>query len=90
MLHLKYQWDHGFKSTDAMQWGRLLHCLLFEPAEVEAEYTLFLYEQMRAILDAMDRHHYDSGQRTAVFWSNAERILVTGLSSEDNVVGGEK
>ena len=61
-----------------------------EPAEVEAEYTLFLYEQMRAILDAMDRHHYDSGQRTAVFWSNAERILVTGLSSEDNVVGGEK
>ncbi len=38
MLHLKHQWDHGFKSTDAMQWGRLVHCLLFEPAEVETMY----------------------------------------------------
>ena len=50
-----------------------------EPAEVEAEYTLFLYEQMRAILDAMDRHHMDADHRQAIFWNNAERILVKGL-----------
>ena len=48
-----------------------------EPVEVEAEYTLFLYEQMRAILDAMDRQRLNARQRKAVFWNNAERILMT-------------
>ncbi len=38
MLHLKYAWDHGGEDTEAMQFGRLLHCLLFEPAEVENRY----------------------------------------------------
>jgi predicted TIM-barrel fold metal-dependent hydrolase len=47
-----------------------------EAAEVEAEYTLFLYEQMRGILGAMDRNHFDASQRQAVFCKNAERILI--------------
>lgn len=38
MLHLKHQWDHNSEDSDAMQWGRLVHCLLFEPAEVEDRY----------------------------------------------------
>ena len=38
MLHLKHAWDVGIKDTDAMQHGRLVHCLLFEPKEVEARY----------------------------------------------------
>jgi len=38
MLHLKYAWDHGRKDTDAMQFGRLVHCLLFEPTEVTERY----------------------------------------------------
>jgi len=38
MLHLKYAWDNNGEDTDAMQFGRLLHCLLFEPREVEARY----------------------------------------------------
>jgi predicted TIM-barrel fold metal-dependent hydrolase len=49
-----------------------------EPAEVEVEYTLFLYEQMRAILDTMDQHRFKVSKRTAVFCDNAERILVNG------------
>jgi len=36
--HLKHEWDHGGGDSEAMQLGRLLHCLLFEPAEVEARY----------------------------------------------------
>ena len=36
LLHLKYAWEQGSKDTDAMRFGRLLHCLLFEPSEVEA------------------------------------------------------
>jgi len=38
MKHLKYAWDHGRPDTDAMRYGRLLHCLLFEPAEVTQRY----------------------------------------------------
>ena len=38
MLHLKHAWDHGREDTDAMQFGRLVHCLLFEPSEVTARY----------------------------------------------------
>jgi hypothetical protein len=38
MLHLKHQWDSDGKSTDAMLFGRLLHCMLFEPGEVVARY----------------------------------------------------
>lgn len=38
LLHLKYAWDKGFEDTEAKQWGRLVHCLLFEPSQVEARY----------------------------------------------------
>jgi predicted TIM-barrel fold metal-dependent hydrolase len=50
-----------------------------EPVETEARYTLFVYEQMKSILDAMDRHRFDAGCRRAVFWDNADRILRTEL-----------
>jgi predicted TIM-barrel fold metal-dependent hydrolase len=46
-----------------------------ESPDVEAEYTLFLYEQMRSILDAMDRHRYDTLLKMAVFRDNAKRII---------------
>jgi predicted TIM-barrel fold metal-dependent hydrolase len=45
-----------------------------DPA-TEATYTLFLYEQARSILDAMDRHHFSAAQKAAVFHDNAFRIL---------------
>ena len=45
-----------------------------DPAE-EASYTLFLYEQAKAILDAMDRHGFSDNQKRAVFHDNAARIL---------------
>jgi len=38
LRHLKHAWDEGFNDTDARQFGRLLHCLLFEPSEVETRY----------------------------------------------------
>lgn len=44
------------------------------PAE-EAAYTLFLYEQAKAILDAMDRHRFGASQKNAVFHDNTARIL---------------
>jgi predicted TIM-barrel fold metal-dependent hydrolase len=43
--------------------------------EEEATYTLFLYEQMRAILDAMERHGYSPQERDLVFSGNAIRVL---------------
>jgi uncharacterized protein len=44
-------------------------------AESEARYTIFLYEQARAILDAMDRHSFDSQMKDAVFHDNAARLF---------------
>jgi len=38
MLHLHYAWHFGQADTDAMAFGRLLHCLLLEPREVEKRY----------------------------------------------------
>ncbi len=49
-----------------------------ESPEVEAAYTLFLYEQMKAILDACDRHRLSPEQKDGLFWSNARRALKLG------------
>jgi predicted TIM-barrel fold metal-dependent hydrolase len=46
-----------------------------ESPEVEATYTLFLYEQMKAVLDACDRHRLDPQQKDGLFWANARRVL---------------
>ena len=43
--------------------------------EEEAGYTFFLYEQMRAILDAMDRHGFTDRERDGIFGQNARRAL---------------
>lgn len=38
LLHLHYYWQHGMQDTDAMQFGRMAHCLLLEPDEVADRY----------------------------------------------------
>jgi PDDEXK-like domain of unknown function (DUF3799) len=38
LRHLRYAWEHGRKDTDAMRYGRLVHCLLLEPSEVANRY----------------------------------------------------
>ena len=49
-----------------------------ESPEVEATYSLFLYEQMKAVLDACDRHHLRPEQKDGLFWANARRVLKLG------------
>lgn len=39
MRHLRYAWDHPREDTDALIWGRAVHCLLFEPEEFVSRYT---------------------------------------------------
>jgi len=46
--------------------------------EVEARYTLFLYEQMKAMLDAMDEHGFSGDRKRGVFGGNALRALGIG------------
>ena len=43
--------------------------------EEEATYTIFLYEQMRAILDAIERHGLTEGEKRGIFRENALRAL---------------
>jgi predicted TIM-barrel fold metal-dependent hydrolase len=46
-----------------------------EPPEVEASYTLFIYEQVRAILDAAERHGLSRAQLEGIFHDNTARAL---------------
>jgi predicted TIM-barrel fold metal-dependent hydrolase len=45
------------------------------PPEEESRYTLFLYQQLRNILDAMDRHGIGGRDRQGVFAGNALKTL---------------
>lgn len=44
------------------------------PAE-EATYTIFLYEQIRSVLDAIDRHGLSEEEKRGIFRDNALRVL---------------
>ncbi|MBN1837918.1 MAG: amidohydrolase family protein [Spirochaetales bacterium] len=61
---------------EAYSWNRR-----HEPPEVEAAYTLFLYEEVRAILDAADRHGLSPAQLGGVFGENAARLLAPAGSA---------
>ena len=45
------------------------------PPEEEARYTIFLYEQMKSILDALERHGFTEEQKHDIFGNNARRAL---------------
>ncbi len=45
------------------------------PSEIEAGYVIFLYEEVRAILDVLERAYPGGKQKELVFSRNAERIL---------------
>ena len=48
--------------------------------EEEAEYTIFLYEQIRSILDAVDRHTLSENQKNDIFGNSALRALGVEVS----------
>jgi hypothetical protein len=41
MLNLKHAFEHGREDTEAMLFGRALHCLMFEPDTFESRYASF-------------------------------------------------
>ena len=43
--------------------------------ELESRYTLFLYEQMRSILDVLDECGISDSGKDALFYGNAVRLL---------------
>jgi predicted TIM-barrel fold metal-dependent hydrolase len=49
-----------------------------EPPHIEKGYTLFLYEEIRAILDAIERHGLSLEQKEGIFSANAKRALKIG------------
>lgn len=44
-----------------------------EPSE--EEYTLFLYEQLKAVLDAIDKAGFQDDQKRGIFWENSLQAL---------------
>ena len=53
-----------------------------EPPEVEATYTLFLYEEVRTILDAGERHGLSPAQLEGIFHDNTAGLLGRGVSAD--------
>jgi len=45
------------------------------PADIESKYVIFLYEEVRSILDALERHYPGGKETELIFFQNAERIL---------------
>jgi predicted TIM-barrel fold metal-dependent hydrolase len=76
LFHGKREWtDRTYinLSSDDYSWNTDRR-----PPEEEALYTLFIYEELRAILDAMDRNGFSLEMKERVFFRNAERILNAG------------
>lgn len=74
LWHGRREWDgKSYRNLcrERFTWNEDQH----RPAEEEAEYTLFLYEQMRSILDAIDRHALSETQKQDIFCNNAHRVL---------------
>ena len=46
-----------------------------EPPEIEAQYTLYLYEALRALRQACEQLGLTRGQVEAVFYGNAQRLI---------------
>jgi len=45
------------------------------PPQEEARYTIFLYEQMRTLLDSIDRHGLTEAEKRGVMGDNARRVF---------------
>ena len=62
--------DYVILTSDPYTWNRVRR-----PPEVEAKYTVYVYEEVRAILDALDRNGLGEREKKAVFGENALRAL---------------
>ncbi|MFW6189330.1 MAG: amidohydrolase family protein [Planctomycetota bacterium] len=54
-----------------------------EPPEVEAGYTLFMYEALKALLDVCEECGLGGGEVEAVFHDNARRLIETATAEEE-------
>lgn len=88
MLHLKYAWDHGRKDTDSMQFGRLLHCLLFEPKEVESRYVA--WEGRRAGNDYKAFCDEAEANGAEVIRADGEYSLATALEAAQGFLRSDR
>ena len=73
MWHGKREWtekDYKNLTREDFSWN-----IDRRSPEEEAEYTIFLYEQMRAIFDAIDRHGLSEKQKYGIFGGNVGRAL---------------
>lgn len=57
------------------------------PKDEEATYTFFLYEQMRSILDALDRNGFQEQDKAGVFELNAKQALRLAVPPDNRPEG---
>jgi predicted TIM-barrel fold metal-dependent hydrolase len=62
--------DYSILTSDPFTWNKVR-----KTPEVEAEYTIYIYEEVRAILDAIDRNGLGEREKEGIFRENALRAL---------------
>ncbi len=62
--------DYSILTSDSFTWNKFR-----KPPEVEAEYTIYIYEEVREILDALDRNGLGEREKEGIFRENAPRAL---------------
>jgi predicted TIM-barrel fold metal-dependent hydrolase len=69
----KQEWterDYAIVTSDPFTWNKVR-----KPPEVEAKYTIYIYEEVRAILDALERNGLGEREKEGIFRENALRAL---------------
>jgi predicted TIM-barrel fold metal-dependent hydrolase len=69
----KQEWtecEYAILTSDPFTWNRVR-----KPPEVETMYTIYIYEVVRAILDALERNGLGEKEREGIFRGNALRAL---------------
>jgi predicted TIM-barrel fold metal-dependent hydrolase len=80
----KQEWterDYVILTSEPYTWNKVR-----KPPEVEARYTIYVYEEVGAILDALERNGLGEREKESVFWGNALRAL--GMSDRPDQSGG--
>ena len=74
LMHGRRTWtDREYKNycREEYVWNKDSH----EPPEIEKNYTLFLYEEIKAILDGIEKAGLSEGQKKGIFRDNSMRAL---------------
>lgn len=88
MRALKDYWDNGRKDTDALQFGRMLHCVLFESHDVHNRYRV--WEGRRAGNDYKEAVAGAAACGAEIVRATGEYSMVDAINATPNFFADER